>query len=219
MMNYKLEWNYKLKGNEKIQFNSDYVSADLAIQVAQELEKSGKASDIYFYDEKGTSWILKEMIKLTAEIEEDPHDITVFFDGGFHKETNQAGLGAVVFFNQGKKKYRIRANQRFDELESNNEAEYAAFYYALNILEELGVQNLSCEFKGDSQVVLKQLEGEWPCYEDVLNSWLDRIEAKIKALGITPKYTSILRKDNKEADKLATQALEGKEIFAKSQIL
>ncbi|MEW9049900.1 MAG: reverse transcriptase-like protein [Neobacillus sp.] len=218
-MKYKLEWNYKLKGNEKIQFNSDYVSADLAIQVAQELEKSGKASEIYFYDEKGTSWTLKEMIKLTAEIEEDPHDITVFFDGGFHKETNQAGLGAVVFFNQGKKKYRIRANQLFDEMETNNEAEYAAFYYALSILEELGVHNLSCEFKGDSQVVLKQLEGEWPCYEDVLNSWLDRIEAKIKALGITPKYTSILRKDNKEADKLATQALEGKEIFAKSQIL
>jgi ribonuclease HI len=218
-MKYKLEWNYKLKGNEKIQFTSDYVTADLAIKAGEELEKSGKAIDLYFYDENGTSWILKEMIKLMAEIEEDPHDITIYFDGGFHKDTNQAGLGAVVFFNQGKKKYRIRANQLFDEMETNNEAEYAAFYYALTILEDLGVQNLSCEFKGDSQVVLKQLEGEWPCYEDVLNAWLDRIEAKIKELRITPKYTAIPRKDNKEADKLATQALEGKEIFAKSQIL
>jgi ribonuclease HI len=218
-MKYKLEWNYKVKGNEKIQFTSEWVSGDLAIQAGEELEKSGKVSDLYFYDEIGTSWILKEMKKLLTEIEEDPNEITVFFDGGFQKETNHAGLGVVVFFKQGKKKYRIRANERIEEMETNNEAEYAAFYYALNILEELGVHHLPCEFKGDSQVVLKQLEGEWPCYEEVLNNWLDRIEEKIKALAITPKYTAIPRNDNKEADKLATQALEGKEIFAKTQIL
>ena len=218
-MKYRLEWNHKLKSNEKVQFSSDWVSGETAIEIGEELERSGKISDLYFYDEKGTSWILKEMKKLLTEIEDDPHEIIVFFDGGFQRESNQAGLGAVIFFKQGKKKYRIRANERFDEMETNNEAEYAAFYYALNILEDLGVQHLSCEFKGDSQVVLKQLEGEWPCYEDSLNRWLDRIEEKIKALGIIPKYTVIPRKDNKEADKLATQALEGKEIFAKTLIL
>ncbi|MCM2531886.1 reverse transcriptase-like protein [Neobacillus pocheonensis] len=219
-MKYRLDWNYKLKGSEeKIQFSSDWVSGEIAIQVGEELEKSGKASDLYFYDEKGTSWILKEMKKLLTEIEEDPHEITVYFDGGFQKETNQAGFGSVIFFKQGKKKYRIRANERFDEMETNNEAEYAAFYYSLNILEDLGVHHLSCEFKGDSQVVLNQLAGEWPCYEEALNRWLDRIEEKIKALGIEPTYTAISRKENKEADKLATQALEGKEIFAKTLIL
>ncbi len=62
-MKYRVEWNYKLKGNEKVQFTSDWVSAELAIQTGEELEKSGKATELYFYDEKGTSWILKEMIK------------------------------------------------------------------------------------------------------------------------------------------------------------
>lgn len=218
-MKYRLEWNYKLNGNDKVQFSSELVPGDVAIQIGEELEKTGKISDLYFYDEVGTSWILKEMKKLLTEIEEDPHDITVFFDGGFQKETNQAGIGTVIFFKQGKKNYRIRANERFDEMETNNEAEYAAFYFALNILEDLGVNHFSCEFKGDSQVVLKQLEGEWPCYEETLNGWLDRIEEKMKALGIKPKYTAISRKENKEADKLATQALEGKEIFAKTLIL
>jgi ribonuclease HI len=218
-LKYRLEWMYKTKSNEKIQFSSESVSGETAIQIGEELESTGKVSDLLFYDEKGTSWILKEMKKLMTEIEEDPHEVTVYFDGGFQKETNHAGLGAVIFFKQGKKKYRIRANERIDELETNNEAEYAAFYYALNIIEDLGVHLLSCEFKGDSQVVLKQLEGEWPCYEDTLNRWLDRIEEKIKSLGLVPKYTSITRKDNKEADKLATQALEGKEIFAKTLIL
>lgn len=218
-MKYRLEWMFKLKSGDKVQFSSEWVQDETAIQIGEELEMTGKVTDLFFYDEKGTSWILKEMKKLLTEIEEAPHDITVYFDGGFQKETNQAGLGAVIFFKQGKKKYRIRANEQFDEMETNNEAEYAAFYYALTILEDLGVHHLSCEFKGDSQVVLKQLEGEWPCYEEILNKWLDRIEEKITALGLKPKYTAIARKDNKEADKLATQALEGKEIFAKTLIL
>lgn len=218
-MKYRLEWMYKIKSNEKVQCTSEWVSGEFAVQFAEELENTGKVTDLYFYDEQGTSWILKEMKKLLAEVEEDPHEITVFFDGGFQKETNQAGLGAVIFFKQGKKKYRIRANERFDEMESNNEAEYAAFYFALNILEDLGVHHLTCEFKGDSQGVLKQLEGEWPCYEETLNRWLDRIEEKMKTLGMQPKFTVIPRKENKEADKLATQALEGKDIFAKTLIL
>jgi ribonuclease HI len=218
-MNYRLEWYYKLKNNEKVQFSSEWVSGETAIQIGEELESTGKVTELYFYDEIGTSWILKEMKKLLTEIEEDPHDITVFFDGGYLKDSSRAGLGAVIFFKQGKKKYRIRANECVEELESNNEAEYAAFYYALNILEDLGVHHLSCEFKGDSQGVLKQLEGDWPCYEESLNRWLDRIEEKMKTLSLEPKYTVISRKDNKEADKLATQALEGKEIFAKTLIL
>lgn len=218
-MKYKLEWMYKLKSNEKILFSSEFISGELAMQAGEELEKSGKVADLLFYDEIGTSWTLKEVKKLHTEIEEDPHEVTLYFDGGFQKETKQAGLGAVIFFKQGKKKYRIRANEQFDEMETNNEAEYAALYFALSLLEELGVHHLPCEIKGDSQVVLKQLEGEWPCYEEVLNRWLDRIEEKIKSLGLVPKYTAISRNDNKEADKLASQALEGKEIFAKTQLL
>jgi ribonuclease HI len=218
-MKYKIEWMYKLNGNDKILFSSEYILGELAIEAGEELEKSGKASNIVFHDEIGTSWTLKEVKKLHSEIEEDPHEVILFFDGGFQKETNQAGLGTVIFFKQGKKKYRIRANEKFDEMETNNEAEYAALYFALNLLEELGVRHLPCEIKGDSQVVLKQLEGEWPCYEEVLNSWLDRIEEKIKTLGIVPKYTAISRNENKEADKLASQALQGKEIFAKTQLL
>lgn len=94
---------YKTKSNEKVQFSSELVSGETAIQIGEELENTGKVSDLFFYDEKGTSWILKEMKKLMTEIEEDPHEITVYFDGGFQKETNQAGLGAVIFLNKGRR--------------------------------------------------------------------------------------------------------------------
>lgn len=220
ILKYKLEWEYKAaKGIEPILFSSDFLDGEHALQAGEELEKSGKAAEISFIDEIGTSWTLKEMRKLLAEVEEEPHDLTVYFDGGFDSYKVKAGLGTIIYFKQGKKKYRLRANEVFDELETNNEAEYAALYFALTLLEEMGVRNMTCEIKGDSQVVLKQLDGEWPCYEETLNRWLDRIENKIKELGLHPKYLPVGRKENKEADKLATQALQGKMINSRMQIL
>ncbi|MED3572035.1 reverse transcriptase-like protein [Cytobacillus praedii] len=218
-MKYKLEWKYKLKGTEGTIFTSEWLEGEAALQIGEDLEKSGKASDLIYHDERGTTWITKEMKKLLEEIEEDPHDLTIYFDGGFNKKTSQAGLGAVIYFKQGKKKYRIRANELFDEIETNSEAEYAAMYYTVNLLEEMGVHHMTCEFKGDAQGVLMQLKGEWPCYEENLNRWLDRIEEKLKALKVDAKFTPIPRTENKEADKLATQALEGKEINSKMQII
>ena len=218
-MKYKLEWTYKIKGNDGVSFQSDWLDGELALQVGEDLEKSGKAKEIIYHDEMCTSWNTKEMRKLLAEIEEDPSDLTVYFDGGFNKATYQAGLGAVIYYKQGKKRYRIRVNEIFDEIDNNNEAEYAAMYFSLNLLEEMGVHHMVCEFKGDSKGVLMQLRGEWPCYEDNLSRWLDRIEDKIKKLAIEARFTPIPRAENKEADKLATQALEGKIINSKMQIL
>ncbi|KOP83161.1 reverse transcriptase-like protein [Cytobacillus solani] len=218
-MKYKLEWKYKLKGTEGTIFTSDWLDGELALQIGEDLERSGKTSEVIYHDERGTTWITKEMKKLLEEIEEDPHDLTIYFDGGFNKKTFQAGLGAVIYFKQGKKKYRIRSNELFDEIENNSEAEYAAMYYTVNMLEEMGVHHMTCEFKGDAQGVLMQLKGEWPCYEENLNRWLDRIEEKLKSLKVDAKFTPIPRTENKEADKLATQALEGKMINSKMQII
>jgi len=219
-MKYKLEYIFQMKKKkESIHFTSDWIQSALALEMGEELEKRNDTKDLIFYDEKGTSWTLKELRKLNEETEEEPHDFTVYFDGGYHKETKTAGIGVVLFFQQGKKKFRVRANELFHDILSNNEAEYAALFHALNLLEELEVRDVTCEVKGDSQVVLKQLEGEWPCYEEDLNRWLDRIEAKIKKLHLNMIYTSIGRNENKEADKLATQSLEGKRIYSKMQLI
>ena len=218
-MKYRLEWKYKAKNIKPVLCNSEWLEGDHALGFGEELDKSGKSLELTFYDELGADWTLKQLKKLLAEIEEEPSDLVIYFDGGFNKEKNQAGLGVVIYFKQGKKKYRIRANQLIDEMETNNEAEYAAFYYSLNLLEEMEVRHQPCEFRGDSQVVLKQLEGEWPCFEEVLNRWLDRIEQKLKKLSIQPTYSPLSRNDNKEADKLATQALEGNKVHSKMQIM
>lgn len=127
-------------------------------------------------------------------------------------DTRQAGIGIVIYYDKGKEKYRYRLNARLHELESNNEAEYAALYNGLVLLEDIGIKQQSIIIKGDAQGLIKQLEGEWPCYEKNLNRWLDRIELKMAEMGLKVEYEVIARNNNKEADQLATQALKNKMI-------
>ena len=108
----------------------------------------------------------------------------------------------------------MRKNAQLDSLLSNNEAEYAALHFCLTELEWLDIHHLEVRFLGDSQVVIHQMAGEWPVYEPQFATWAERIDKKLEALHITPQYELIGRKQNTEADRLATQALEGIEISA-----
>ncbi|MGN1387540.1 MAG: reverse transcriptase-like protein [Bacillus sp. (in: firmicutes)] len=205
-------WKYKHSRKPACIFQSDYIDGAAALIIAEDLEKTGRAHDITFTDEKELKWSKKELKKLLEEVKEEPQDVTVYFDGGFNRENKLAGIGVIVYYKQNDKSYRIRQNQLMEQLDTNNEAEYAAFYESLRLLEEIAVHHQSCTFKGDSQVVLNQLSGDWPCFDDVLNRWADRIEEKMESMGIHPIYEPISRKENKEADALASQALEGTEI-------
>ncbi|MCH1627352.1 ribonuclease H family protein [Fredinandcohnia quinoae] len=217
-MKLKVEWIYKTPKNKEVCLLSDELPADEALLISDDFEKTGRTKGISFYDEKQTKWTKKELEKLLKIIETEPQDVIAYFDGGFDLQTRKAGLGVAIYYSQSKRQYRVRVNEIFEELESNNEAEYAAFWLMLNTLEEIGVQHCSVTFRGDSHVVLKQLSGEWPCFEGNLNRWLDRIEEKILSLNIYPMYDPISRKQNGESDKLASQALEGTVVSSKIEI-
>ena len=205
-------WTYKHPKKGKCEFHSDFISGQEALFIAEDLERMGRVSSIHFFDEQDNRWNKKELTKLLTEIKEEPQDIVVYFDGGFLKKEGLSGMGIVIYYTQNEKIYRRRFNKQMLELESSNESEYAAFYESLCLLQEMGVHHQTCQFKGDSLVVLNQLAGEWPCYDEVLNRWCDRIEEKMKQLGIYPQYIPVSRKENKEADMLASQAIEGIEI-------
>ncbi|TYS18866.1 reverse transcriptase-like protein [Rossellomorea vietnamensis] len=216
-MKMKVIWNYNGKIPENITFESDWMNRKFVDYLIEDLMRTGRAKNIIIRDEMENEWSRKEFLKLKEELEQEPENITVYFDGGYDKENALAGLGMVVYYQKGGEDFRIRKNEKLLELDNNNEAEYAALYSCMGLLEELGVHRVPCIIKGDSQVVLKQLEGEWPCYEESLNNWLDRIEAKIKSLGIRPAYEAIGRKENKEADHLANQALQDTFIHSHSK--
>ncbi|MRH44515.1 reverse transcriptase-like protein [Aquibacillus halophilus] len=217
-MNIRIELTYKTpKGTETI-FSSDIMRAEKAILIAEDLEKNGRAKNLMFVDGHETTWSMKDLKKYMKGIETEPHNATVYFDGGFDLGTKRSGLGCVIYYEQNGKSFRLRKNALVGELNTNNEAEYAAFYLGLQELELLGVHHLPVTFIGDSQVVINQLLGEWPCVEDELNRWADRIEVKLEQLGITPEYNTVSRKKNREADQLATQALKEIEITSTMEL-
>jgi len=218
-MKFRIEWTYGVpKGIETV-FSSEAMPAEAVIQIAEDLERTGRVKKIRFEDQYDSSWTLKEVKAYLKEIETEPHQVQIYFDGGYELSSGDAGLGCVIYYKQNGKSYRHRSNAKLDELRSNNEAEYAALYFCLQELEYLEVRRQVVSFTGDSRIVINGMEGEWPLIEDKLEPWVVRIKEKLNELGIQDEYQLVPRKENAEADKLATQALKGISIAATSEIL
>ncbi|MFJ5965141.1 reverse transcriptase-like protein [Bacillus sp. NPDC093026] len=198
-------------------FQEDWMELKEALLLAKHIEKKEPLSLLSFEDEKGAMWSIKELEKLKEELQLEPDQLRVYFDASFRKETGASGLGIVVYYTLGEDTYRLRKNHFFQGT-TNNEAEYAALYEAVKALKDLGAGRNSVTIKGDSLVVMNQLKGEWPCYDDVHHRWLDRIEAALKELKLTPTYEIIDRKQNAEADQLARQMLADVPIESKLKL-
>lgn len=217
-MNIQIEWTCKAAKGAEAVFRSEEMPAGKGLIIAEDLERTGRTKRIIFTDRFDSTWTVKELKGYLKGIETEPHNISVYFDGGYDLATGTAGLGCVIYYEQNGKSYRLRRNAAASGLVSNNEAEYAAMHLSLQELDLLGVHHLPVRFTGDSNVVIKHLDGEWPVLEGDLAGWADRIEKKIKALGIQPEYELVGRKANAEADRLATQALNGIEITGTAEL-
>lgn len=213
-----IECIYKTPKGIATTFTTGMTSAKEAIEIYKDLQKSGRVKQIQLIDHDGMNWSIKELEKYIAVVKEEPHHIQVYFDGGYDLEKRIAGLGCVIYYEQNERKYRIRKNACVEGLTSNNEAEYAALHLAVKELERLNIHRSPVAFLGDSLVVIKQLNGEWSCYEEELSLWMDHIEDDLKRFKITPTYENIPRKNNKEADHLATQALHNINIMSTKEL-
>lgn len=210
---------YKPKnGTNQYELTTDFMPVQEALFLSEDLEKTGRIAKLNFLDETDTSWLKKHLKKYLESLKEEPHNVLIYFDGGYNEEQRLSGVGVAIYYEQNDKYFRLRKNDRLEQLNSNNEAEFAALFAAINELENLGVHHLPITVKGDSLVVINQAKGEWPCYEEEHIRWLDRIEAKIKELGLAVAYEAISRSENKEADQLATQALAETFIDATSEV-
>lgn len=217
-MKYKITWLYCAKSGLETNLETDYLSLEEALQFAADFEKTGRVKELLFYDERGTEWTQKEAKKLNKQVEEEPQDILLYFDGGYDVGTKEAGIGVSVYYKKQRKMYRMRRNAYIEGIDDNNEAEYAALLYGMRMLEELGVKYETVTLRGDSHVVLQQLAGEWPCYEEHFSHYLDEIQEIGEQLKIKLVCEPISRKQNKEAHQLAAQALEGTSIDSHTEI-
>ena len=206
-MKVRIDWTYKSPKDKVLKFLSEELEATDAIQISVDLDRTGRTKRLQFVDRHNSNWSLKELKNYVTEIETEPHDVIVYYDGGFDRHSKRAGLGCVIYYKQSGKDYRLRKNSAIDELESNNEAEYAALSMAIQELELLGVHHLPVRFIGDSRILVNQMSGEWAVPEQVLARWADRIDQRLEKIGVHPEYEFVPRKENAEADRLATQAL------------
>ncbi|MCH7321994.1 reverse transcriptase-like protein [Solibacillus sp. MA9] len=217
-MKLTIEWIYETQTKLQIKYRSEAIPAAHAFLLIEDMKKTGRMKSYSLTDEHDSEWTMKELKKYLQELEIEPHNVQLYFDGGFNREEKLAGLGVVIYFEQNNQHYRLRLNQQAHYLISNNEAEYAALLFAIEQLEELGVHHQAIEVFGDSQVVINEMNGEWAVSDNALASWADKVDAKLQKLGLTAIYQYVERKQNDEADQLANQALSGTEISAKQQV-
>lgn len=139
--------------------------------------------------------------------------ITIFCDGASRGNPGPASFGVVAF--EGKADVSLGAFKDDESLavfavaqtlgtRTNNEAEYAGMIFALQKCEELGVVNPT--LCSDSELVIKQLKGEYKVKHDKLKVLF--AEARALADRVKPRLLHVRREKNQIADFLANRALD-----------
>lgn len=128
--------------------------------------------------------------------------VIIFTDGGARGNPGPAGIGAVIYDHNKKV---IAEISEFLGVTTNNQAEYRALIAAFKKAHELGAVELDCYL--DSELVVKQLKHEYK----VKNKDLAPLFLMIYNLSLNFKkisYTHIPREQNKQADRLANEAMD-----------
>lgn len=142
--------------------------------------------------------------------------IIIYTDGGSRGNPGPSAVGTVFCNERGQK---IKEYSEYLGETTNNEAEYQAVIFALKKFKALFgkklAQNSEIEVKSDSELLVKQLNGEYKILEpDIQQLFLTTWNLKLDFKKV--KFSLISRQKNKEADRLANEALDGQ---AKSQKL
>lgn len=137
--------------------------------------------------------------------------VIIYTDGGSRGNPGPSGIGAVI---------NNRGYSEYIGTGTNNEAEYKAVIFALKktkaLLGKEKIKQIEMELKSDSELLIKQLNGEYKIIEPRIQQlFIEVWNLKIDFGKI--KLTLIPREKNKEADRLANQALderrENKSLF------
>jgi ribonuclease HI len=126
----------------------------------------------------------------------------VHTDGAARGNPGPAAIGIVV---QDEGGHTVYEASRSLGTKTNNEAEYLALIAALEYLRESRIGK--ADFYLDSELVVKQVKGEYRVKEPRLQSLFGRVTMLLNAV---PDHTisHVRRADNARADALANEALD-----------
>lgn len=126
----------------------------------------------------------------------------VHTDGAARGNPGPAAIGVVIEDDEGRTVYEA---SRALGVRTNNEAEYLALITALEYIK--GARPAEAEFRLDSELVVRQLNGQYKVKEPRLQALYGQV---IMLLNAVPKYKirHVRREDNARADGLANEALD-----------
>jgi ribonuclease HI len=140
--------------------------------------------------------------RLVALIEGGGGRAHVYFDGGSRGNPGPAAIGWVIVTSDG---IAAEGSKRIGRA-TNNQAEYEALLGALEVAAEYGFDELV--IKGDSELIVKQVRGEWNTNDPTLREKRVRVR---ELLGQFEEWSidHVPREINRRADELANEALDG----------
>lgn len=130
--------------------------------------------------------------------------LKIFSDGGARGNPGPAGIGAIIYDIEDN--IVAKVSEYIGET-TNNQAEYKACLAGIKKASELGAEE--AEFFLDSELVVKQLNREYKVKnKDLAPLFVKIFNETLKFRKVT--FTHIRRELNKEADKLANEAMDKK---------
>jgi ribonuclease HI len=129
--------------------------------------------------------------------------LTIYTDGAARGNPGPAGAGAAVYDADGAV---IDEAKRYLGEATNNVAEYEALLLGLERARELGGERVLV--RSDSLLMVKQMRGEYRVRNEVLRELCARAHRLASAFE-SVDYAHVRREQNREADRLANQAIDG----------
>ncbi len=126
----------------------------------------------------------------------------LYTDGGARGNPGPAAIGVVLLDPNNEP---VTEFNKYIGVATNNEAEYAALIYGLEIARQQKVEHIECFL--DSELVVYHLDGQYKVKSDTLKQYYDK--ALTLAYGFkSVRFIHIPRGENKRADELVNEALD-----------
>jgi ribonuclease HI len=136
--------------------------------------------------------------------------IIVHTDGGARGNPGPAAVGVVIEgLSEGKQTFGEYIGKT-----TNNEAEYRALILALKKIKESGVSIDQVDCYADSELMVKQLNGEYKVKDTNIRGFFMEIQILKSDLSVPISFHHVPRAKNAKADKIVNQILD-KELVAK----
>src|ERR1700761_1059612 len=131
-------------------------------------------------------------------------DLVAYVDGGSHGNPGPSGIGVVI---EGPNGETTRIAKWIGN-QDNNVAEYVALLEALQ--HAVSVKATTLHVYSDSEVVVKQMTGEYSCRSPRLHSlnWTCRKLAR----SVNFSIAHVPRERNREANALANDAVKSRQV-------